>query len=479
MARRARRAVVSETAMGRDGGLSDVTARRGIVNQGGLFSPYYLFDVMAKLHRDELDRQGIAELAFEVRSLFRRAARRLEAGSTRAETWAVWHDPLLGVLGLHPADLAEPVETPSGMVPVGTALPGPDGEPLVLVDLHGVDTDLDRGKYVADHDVSTQPISLAFEAAVDAHPTARWGLLGNGSELRLYREGGQVSRQYLAAVFAALVDGDLPDEWTALYACFRGASFVDGADKRCFLDRILLESGQHTRRIADDLRENVRDAVEALARGVLAQPENRPLWGDEPPDRGVAQHLFEETLYFLYRILFVAFAEAHDLLPAASSQAYRNAYSFEHLRDVCDAPLPAGAGDRTYLWDTLRALTRLVRDGYGTDDELAPFIIPPLGGELFSTARTIWLDQAVVTDHYMHAVIRALSLDRSGRRGAPSRFSYLDLGVDQLGSVYEGLLAYEADIATETMTEARLLRNGKPTGDVLLVPLAAVEAAGG
>ena len=450
-----------------------VAARRGIVNSGGLFSPYYLFDVMARLHRQELDRDHVNDLAATVRSLFRHAWRQLESRSSSAETWRVWAEPLLDSMGYEPQRLDEAVATSAGQVPVGWVHVVANGEPLVLIDVHGPGTDLESSHYPQGDGATTQPIALAFEAAVDAHATARWGLLSNGTELRLYRKGGHVARQYLAAAFAALIDTDLPDEWTALYACFRADSLTPGGDGRSFVDRILAESSQHATRIADDLRENVREAVEALARGVLASRSNWAAWGGGPPDRDVAKRLFDESLRFLYRLLFIAFAEAHDLLPATSSSVYRQGYAFEHLRDLCDLPLPSGAGDNTYIWQSLQLLSRMVRDGYGSDRSL--LIIPPLGGELFREESTPILSNSIVTDQYMHRVIQALSLDRSGRRGAPSRFSYLDLGVDQLGSVYEGLLAYEADISTEPMVEARLTRNGKPTGEVLLVPELAVE----
>jgi hypothetical protein len=452
-----------------------VAARRGILNVGGLFTPYCLFDVMARLHRAELDREAIEELAREVRALHRTASRRLTSGSSRAETWTIWHEPLLRALGFEPIRLEEPVETSSGPVPVERQQPGPDGRPLVLIDLHGVGVDLDRDRHRGADETSSQPISLAFEAAVDAHPTARWGLLGNGAELRLYRQGGQVSRQYLAANLPALVDADLWDEWTALFACFDLRSFLPGDDGRCFLDRILQESGQHASRVADDLRQNVQEAVEALVGGVLEDRGNWRLWGGREPDRELARELFQEALYFLYRLLFVAFAEAHELLPAASSAVYRDTYSFEHARDWCDHDLPSGVGADDYLWQTLRALFRMVREGWGEGDEQAPFVIPPLGGELFSERRTPIMSRARVADRFMHTVVQSLSLDRSGRRGQRSRFSYLDLGVDQLGSIYEGLLSYEADVTTEPMVEARLTKDGRPKGDVLVVPLALVE----
>ena len=34
------------------------TTRRGIINQGAFFSPYYLFDLLARQHADELDPEG-------------------------------------------------------------------------------------------------------------------------------------------------------------------------------------------------------------------------------------------------------------------------------------------------------------------------------------------------------------------------------------------------------------------------------------
>ena len=472
-----RRADAASTGLFDSTGIDDaagVAARRGILNHGGLFSPYYLFDVMSKLHREELHREDVDDLASTVRSVVRRAARRLQADSSRAETWTVLEAPVLEALGFDAVPSTETVSTASGDVPVSHVQLDDGDVALVLVDAHPVGTDLEHDRHAPAPGVSVQPIELAFEAALDAHPTARWGLLTNGGEVRLYRKGGPVARQYLAAVLPALVDGDLRDEWTAFFACFRRESLAPGADGRAFVDRVLAESGQHARRIADDLRENVRDAVEALARGVIAQRRNWVLWGGHQPNRDVARRLFRESLYLLYRILFIAFAEAHELLPASTSRAYRETYSFEHLRDVCDSSLAPGGGDETYLWDALSVLFRLVRDGYGSP-ESGLFILPPLGGELFDPGKTPILSGAVVADRYMHAVVRALSLDRSGRRGAPSRFSYLDLGVDQLGSVYEGLLAYEADIATEPMVEARLTRNGKPIGDLLLVPRASVE----
>lgn len=445
-----------------------MAARHGILSVGGLFTPYYLFDVMARLHRAELDRQVIREFATDVRNLYRSAARRLVADSSAGETWDIWQRPLLELLAINAKDVDELVQTSAGLVRIRRAILREEGDALVLMDFHAAGTDLERTTYPPGREITSQPIAQAFEAALDQHPTAKWGLLGNAAELRLYRKGGQVARQYLAADLPALIEGDLTDEWTALFACFRGESFVLQADGVCFLDRVIQESGQHSRRIADDLRDNVSEAIEALATGVIANRENWNLWEGKEPDRALAQSLFHEGLEFLYRILFVAFAEAHGQLPAQTNSIYRSTYSFEHLRDVCDHPLPPAAGDKTYLWQAAWSLFRLVRDGSSM------LGIPPIGGELFAAGRMRILEQSTVADRYVHVVIRALSLDRSGRRGAPSRFSYLDLGVDQLGSVYEGLLAYDADIATQSLVEAKVTRNGKPKGDLLLVPEAVV-----
>lgn len=476
-----------------------IDIRRGLVNQGGFFSPYYLFDLLARQHADELDPAGRETNRRLLRRPFRAAWNRYaESGSTTGEAWQAWHRELLEALGFLGDGLAQPplrqldqpVETARhGLVPIARAAFAPSAEPgdeddpepnipLVYVDLHGFGTDLDRAHHpsqlpITQSPITSEPVARAVEFALDRNPT-RWALVLAGERMRLYRKGGSVARQYLEVNFPALFDGDRDDEWAAFWGLFRYQAFVpDPASGKCLLDRVLEESQRHASRIADDLRDNVVTAVEALIQGVLDDPTNRRIIGSADPK--TLQRLFKESLYFLYRLLFILYAESRDLLPVGESPIYRDAYSFEHLRDMAEQPLHAEDADKTYYLDTLRTLFGMLRSGFPTPGSgVNPgFTLPAFNGRLFDARRTPLLERCRIPDRAMRQVVRELSLSRPKRRNdRRERYSYADLGVDQLGSIYEGLLVYEPAIVQEDTVVARV------KGEERLVSLAQAEAYG-
>jgi len=452
--------------------------RRGVANEGGFFSPYYLFDVMLRLHRDELDLEGRDRERRMLPRVYRRAMARLGDSATVGELWSAWLKELLHALGFESEALSDGVSTPRhGIVPVSHCLVAPGGGILALLDVHPPQVDLDRDTYdestTSMDEVTPEAISRAFELALDAQES-RWGLLTNGTELRLYRRGSTVSRQYLEVDFDALFDADRDDEWTAFWGIFRRQAFLpDTTSGKCLVDRVLEESQRHASRIAEDLRDNVVDALEALIQGILDEPENARLWGGGRPDATALERLFEESLYFLYRLLFILYAESRDVLPVGESQAYRETYSIEHLRSMAERELHADDARKTYYVETVRTLFRMLRKGFKS----AEFEVLALGGRgpedpdwetakdggdlhltgLFDARRTRWLDECRVPDRAMRTVIRELSLSRPRRRSEHrERYSYADLGVDQLGSVYEGLLVYEPSIVTEDTVLAKV-----------------------
>lgn len=446
------------------------TIRRAIINQGAFFSPYYLFDLLGRQHADELDPLGREANRGLLRKAYRKALDRYgETGSKPGEAWQAWYEELFTALGfdatrLHRLDA--PVDASRfGLVPISHAVAAPvDDSPLVFIDLHGFGADLDRqrypqaGKVVSQSHVTIEPIARAMEFALDQNAT-RWAIVAAGERLRLYRKGGSVARQYLEVAFTPLFDGDRIDEWTAFWGLFRYDAFVpDPTSGKCLLDRVLEESQRHAARIADDLRENIVLAVEALIQGVLDEPANAGLFDRYDPH--ALQELFEETLYFLYRLLFVLYAESRDLLPLGESLVYRDTYSVEQLRAMAEQPLHPDDQHKTYYIESLRTLFAMLRSGFPTPDRpLAspPFRIPPFNGQLFDPARTALLDRCRIGDDAMRAVIRELSLSRPKRRhDRRERYSYADLGVDQLGSIYEGLLVYEPAVVTKETVVAKV-----------------------
>src|SRR5207245_8127089 len=148
----------------------------------------------------------------------------------------------------------------------------------------------------------------------------------------------------------------------------------------------------------------------------------------------------EQALTIVYRILFLLFAEARALVPLWHP-IYRESYSVETLRDTAErSPQPDG------LWDALRAITRLAHAGCRAGD----LRVTPFNGRLFAPSRTPLVDRRDLDDEAARRAVLALTTrpapDRSGRE----RIAYRDLGVEQLGAVYETLLDYEPRAEPQT-----------------------------
>ncbi len=252
--------------------------------------------------------------------------------------------------------LTKPVETTRyGLVPISHAYylgEHTDEDPLIFVDLHPFGTDLDHAHYPnpgRNHELTTEAISRALEFALDHHQT-RWALLSNGLEMRLYRRGGSIARQYLKVDFVTLFAKEEAKDWLVFWGLFRLDAFLttskDETDEgngasHCLLDKVIDESQRHATKIADDLRDNIVHAVENLLQGVIETSENHHFWngefnGKKVPDETQLKALFEESVYFLYRLLFVLYAESRDLLPIGESNIYKDGYSLDHLRYMAE-----------------------------------------------------------------------------------------------------------------------------------------------
>src|SRR5258707_8673364 len=195
--------------------ISLAVERRGVQNEGGFLTPYYLFDLMARKHADELDPVGRDTHYQPLKRAFFSAQKKITevAGAPLSfeKTWRAWYKELFQTLGFISQQfrrVQEPIETAHhGMVPIShgyySDIPD-DPTPLIFMDLHPFGTNLDRGHYpnpTRSHELTTEPISRALELALDQNET-RWALLSNGIELRLYRRGSSVARQYLKVDFA-------------------------------------------------------------------------------------------------------------------------------------------------------------------------------------------------------------------------------------------------------------------------------------
>ncbi len=123
-----------------------------------------------------------------------------------------------------------------------------------------------------------------------------------------------------------------------------------------------------------------------------------------------------------------------------------DSYSIDSLRTVAEQPPPASG-----LWNTLQAIARLAHAGCRAGD----LRVTPFNGRLFSPARTPLADRRDLDDEAARRAVLALSTRPAPDRSGLERIAYRDLGVEQLGAVYETLLDYQPQIDREPSQSSR------------------------
>lgn len=239
------------------------------------------------------------------------------------------------------------------------------------------------------------------------------------------------------------------------------------------IDRIDEESHRHAFGVSQDLKYALREAIELLgneaAELIVAKrraQQKGVFSGENALDAGI---LTTECLRYMYRLLFLFFIEARPELGFApmKAKAYRMGYSLESLRELELVPLETDE-DRNghYISDTLDTLFSVVFDGtpaagMAKGDFTEEFTFNPVRARLFSPdAVGTYLRGLRFRNATMQRIIELLSLSRGDRTRGRGRISYAQLGISQLGAVYESLLSFSGFFASEDLIE--LKPAGKP-----------------
>jgi hypothetical protein len=252
---------------------------------------------------------------------------------------------------------------------------------------------------------------------------ARWVLLFNGMTVRLVSASRLYSRRY------AEFDLDLAadDDRTAA-----AAAALLGGDA---VDRLVEASDRDSAAVCRALRNGV---LEASAEVLAALLHRAP-----PPAAATA---LDQALTIVYRILFLLFAEARRLVPLWHP-VYRESYSIDRL-----AAAAARGGPPSGMWDALRAVSRLAHAGCKAGD----LRVNAFNGRLFAPSRTPLVERRDLDDERARRAIVAMVTRPAADRAGLERIAYRDLGVEQLGAVYETLLDYTPKV------EAPLERRSPP-----------------
>ncbi|MFC4909885.1 class I SAM-dependent DNA methyltransferase [Actinomadura gamaensis] len=268
------------------------------------------------------------------------------------------------------------------------------------------------------------------------------------------------------------------------------------------LSEFLDSSRQHAVGVSKELREGLRKSVEIIANEVLdriREQGHRPEDIMEPKELG--RELSREALRYLYRILFLLYAEARPelgILPT-DDEAYIRGYSLARLGDLVVRDLVGEQSRQSvHLYESLDLLFQLVNGDHPSQRVARPrgtsegegLRFEPLKAELFEHRRTKLIGKdAIVLDEddpdspridtrlrnsALHQVLRLLMLTKGKRKERGGFISYAQLGINQLGAVYEGLMSYTGFIAKEELYE--VAKNGDPKDGSWMITRSQMES---
>ncbi|WP_236994124.1 hypothetical protein [Candidatus Methylomicrobium oryzae] len=263
------------------------------------------------------------------------------------------------------------------------------------------------------------------------------------------------------------------DTLKAVSVLLHKESLLD-AQGQSLLDTLDENAHKHAYGVSEDLKYALRECIELLGNEAAQQLIEQARIDKKGIFTGKGAldpaELSLQCLRYMYRLLFLFYIEARPDLGYAptDSDVYLKGYSLEALRDLELMPLTSEAErNGHYLHHSIQMLFHLVGEGTEHKPEQNLFMIgqqtgrdafelAPLKSHLFDPNRTALLDKVVFPNHILQRIIQLMSLSRPAkgkrRRG---RISYAQLGINQLGAVYEALLSYRGFFAQDDLYEVK------------------------
>ncbi|MDE0175189.1 MAG: N-6 DNA methylase [Defluviicoccus sp.] len=276
-----------------------------------------------------------------------------------------------------------------------------------------------------------------MQELLNASDDALWGIVANGTRLRLLRDNASLTRPaYIEVDLDLILTEQLYPDFAALWLLAHATRLkpVNGKSTAAVLERWRAEAHETGERALEHLRDGVTEALRQLGNGFLQHPHNENLRAALSDGTLTAERYFQELLRLVYRLLFLFATEERDLLhsPDATEDqraVYAQGYSLAHQRDRA---LKRRYYDRHHdLWLGLRLVFKLLSRG---EPALG---LPALGG-LFAKEQCWNLEAGLISNERILEAVRALAYFRSGSTLA--RVNYRDMDTEELGSVYESLL---------------------------------------
>jgi hypothetical protein len=316
---------------------------------------------------------------------------------------------------------------------------------------------------------------------------APWAIVTNGKHWRLYsaKAHSRATNYYEIDLEETLSAPDPSEIFRYFWLLFRREAFEikevckEGEKvKASFLDILFDGSETYAKELGERLKERIFEEIfphfaHGFIEDIFRNDKKFEL------DQEALDRIFQGTLTFLYRLLFLLYAEARDLFPVKEVRGYWEksltklkeevAHAARNILDEAPEYLKkAYDKNSTILFDRLAELFRIIDHG---DHALN---VPLYNGGLFITdadpedlspeaQNARFLLQHKIPDQFLALGLDLMARDLDVKTQSLAFIDYKSLGVRQLGSIYEGLLEFKLRIAPEKMAVVR----GKRTEEVI------------
>jgi hypothetical protein len=421
----------------------------------GLSRPF--FEMRSRLGRErkpegqlEIQREFLQQLLPVLGYTFTPALRELDNGA---------HIPILG-------EVTRPNGTPELWVLEALDVSGEDADPLELPP--------HPAQYLPEQTPDKALLELSLEEIITRQVFARaepprWVLLAGEAQVLLLDRGKWNEKRLLRFDLGEILSRREPSTLQAMAMLLHRES-VCPTGGLSLLDTLDENSHKHAFSVSEDLKYALREAIELLGNEAvyyLQEKLHEKVYG-----RDLARQLTVECLRYMYRLLFLFYIEARPELGYVpmKADAYRAGYSLETLRDLELVKLTTEESQNGfYVQVSLQLLFDMIYNGAppstnGPDQQLAlggspehyVFRIAPLHSHLFDPKRTPLLNRVKFRNSVLQRVIELMSLSRpKNNRERRGRISYAQLGINQLGAVYEALLSYQGFFAETDLYEVK------------------------
>lgn len=314
-----------------------------------------------------------------------------------------------------------------------------DGVPPVLhMTQPDADHRLDDGDHVGTGARQKSPHD-ELQTYLNASSEVQWSIVTDGLKLRVLRDFYHTyTRGYVEFDLENIFTNRNFNDFRALYRLCHASRFAsEGEDGERPVESLYQVSIATGVKVGEDLQSNVVEALETLGNGFLT-PEIREALEEGGQD--VADAYYQDQLRIVYRLLFLLFAEQRGMM-ADRGDLYTDEYSVSALRERAERQSVRDSA--TDLWEGLQVTFELVGEGHDGDT----LHVPGYNGGLFDDENLSFVDTATCPNH---ALLDAVdNLTHVEQEGYQQRISYADLGVDEIGAVYESLLEFTPQYATE------------------------------